>query len=78
MMLGDDDGEVVALGEDGSSGGDMGDLKDGDEELLGDGASWSTFVEEGEPVDTPGTRVMTSGACKSTLGVGVSNSSNID
>ncbi|GJS44828.1 hypothetical protein Tco_0594949 [Tanacetum coccineum] len=30
-LLGDDDGEVVASGEDGSKGGDGGDRKDGDE-----------------------------------------------
>ncbi|GJT66575.1 hypothetical protein Tco_1018055 [Tanacetum coccineum] len=48
-----------------------------------DGASWSTFVEEGEPIDTAGTRsttlairAMTSGAGLSILGGGVSNSSN--
>ncbi|GKG13932.1 hypothetical protein Tco_0350892, partial [Tanacetum coccineum] len=47
--------------------------------LLGDGASWSTFVEECEPVNTVGTRAttsstgaMTSRAGKSTLGGGES------
>nr|GFC57068.1 hypothetical protein [Tanacetum cinerariifolium] len=47
------------------------------------GASWSTVVEEGEPVDstdfgaiTSWIRAMTSGAGGSTLGEGVSNSSN--
>ncbi|GKE69222.1 hypothetical protein Tco_1527294, partial [Tanacetum coccineum] len=50
----------------------------------GDGASWSTVVEEGEPVDTAGSgattsviRAMTAGAMQSTLGGGMSNSSNI-
>ncbi|GKC86325.1 hypothetical protein Tco_1142042 [Tanacetum coccineum] len=54
-------------------------------ELLGDGASWLTVVEEGELVDTTGSgtttsaiRAMTSGAGQSTLGGGVSNSSNSD
>ncbi|GJY28704.1 hypothetical protein Tco_0404471 [Tanacetum coccineum] len=52
-------------------------------ELLGDGASWSTVVEEGEPVDAAGSRAttsairaMTSGAGRSTLDEGLSNSSN--
>ncbi|GKG32835.1 hypothetical protein Tco_0430345, partial [Tanacetum coccineum] len=48
-----------------------------------DGASWSTVVEEGEPVDaacsgatTSAIGVMTSGAGRSTLDGGLSNSSN--
>ncbi|GKF95556.1 hypothetical protein Tco_0288291, partial [Tanacetum coccineum] len=48
-----------------------------------DGASWSTVVKEGEPVDTTGSgattsviRAMTLRAGQSTLGEGVSNSSN--
>ncbi|GJZ10880.1 hypothetical protein Tco_0545639 [Tanacetum coccineum] len=48
-----------------------------------DGASWSTVVEEGELVDAAGfgattlaIRVMTSGAGRSTLDGGLSNSSN--
>ncbi|GKD65650.1 hypothetical protein Tco_1307758 [Tanacetum coccineum] len=52
-------------------------------ELLGDDASWSTFVEEGEPVNAAGSgattlaiRAMTSGAGQSTLDRGLSNSSN--
>nr|GFD20609.1 hypothetical protein [Tanacetum cinerariifolium] len=51
--------------------------------LLGDGASWSTVVEEGEPVDAAGFRAttlaieaITSGAGRSTLGGGLSTSSN--
>ncbi|GKE34570.1 hypothetical protein Tco_1453892 [Tanacetum coccineum] len=53
--------------------------------LLGDGVSWSTVVEEGDPVYTAGTGAttssigaMTSGDGRSTPGGGVSNSSNID
>ncbi|GKF78952.1 hypothetical protein Tco_0234520, partial [Tanacetum coccineum] len=53
--------------------------------LLGDGASWLTVAEEGESVDTTRTggttssiRAMTSGARRSTLDGGVSNSSNND
>ncbi|GJV54456.1 hypothetical protein Tco_1450197 [Tanacetum coccineum] len=49
----------------------------------GDGASWSTIVEEGEPVDAAGSGAttsvigaMTSGAGRSTLDGGLSNSSN--
>nr|GEX56184.1 hypothetical protein [Tanacetum cinerariifolium] len=45
------------------------------QELLGDGASWSTVVEEGEPVDAAGSgattlaiRVIASGAGRSTRG----------
>nr|GFB67567.1 hypothetical protein [Tanacetum cinerariifolium] len=48
-----------------------------------DGASLSTIVEEGEPVDTAGSKATTSAiraitleAGRSTLGGGVSNSSN--
>ncbi|GKF74102.1 hypothetical protein Tco_0220434 [Tanacetum coccineum] len=48
-----------------------------------DGASWSTIVEEGEPVNAAGSRtttlvigVMTSGAGRSTLDGGLSNSLN--
>ncbi|GKF18841.1 hypothetical protein Tco_0063759 [Tanacetum coccineum] len=48
-----------------------------------DGASWSTVVEEGEPVDAAGSgattsaiRAMTSRAGRSTLNGGLSNSSN--
>ncbi|GJS58095.1 hypothetical protein Tco_0652879, partial [Tanacetum coccineum] len=48
-----------------------------------DGASWSTVVEEGEPVDAAGSGAttlaigaMTSGAGRSTLDGGLSNSSN--
>nr|GFC44327.1 hypothetical protein [Tanacetum cinerariifolium] len=51
--------------------------------LLGDAASWSTIVEEDEPIDSTGSGAitssigaMTSGAGGSTLGGGVSNSSN--
>nr|GEZ53079.1 hypothetical protein [Tanacetum cinerariifolium] len=51
--------------------------------LLGDGASWSTIVEEGEPVDSVGSGAITlargaitSGTRGSTLGVRESNSSN--
>ncbi|GJW92877.1 hypothetical protein Tco_0172549 [Tanacetum coccineum] len=47
--------------------------------VIGDGASWSTVVEEGEPVNTARTgattssiRAMTSGAGRSTLGGGES------
>ncbi|GKG33018.1 hypothetical protein Tco_0430528, partial [Tanacetum coccineum] len=47
-----------------------------------DGASWSTIVEEGESVDAAGSgattsliRAMTSGAGRSTLDGGLSNSS---
>ncbi|GKD56223.1 zinc finger, CCHC-type containing protein, partial [Tanacetum coccineum] len=47
-------------------------------ELLGDGASWSTVVEEGEPVDAVGSgvttsaiRAMSSGAGRSTLDGGL-------
>nr|GEZ58210.1 hypothetical protein [Tanacetum cinerariifolium]GFA18912.1 hypothetical protein [Tanacetum cinerariifolium] len=46
-------------------------------ELLADGASWSTVVEEGEPVDSAGSgaitsaiEAITSGAGRSTLGGG--------
>ncbi|GJT62888.1 hypothetical protein Tco_1006421 [Tanacetum coccineum] len=53
------------------------------EKLLGDGASWSTIVEEAEPVDVAGfgettlaIGAMTSGAGRSTLDGGLSNSSN--
>ncbi|GKA04308.1 hypothetical protein Tco_0677089 [Tanacetum coccineum] len=49
----------------------------------GDGASWSIVVEEGEPVDAAGSgattsaiRAITSGAERSTLDGGLSNSSN--
>ncbi|GKC64277.1 hypothetical protein Tco_1096875, partial [Tanacetum coccineum] len=52
-------------------------------ELLADGASWSTIVEEGEPIDSAGAGAstaafgaMTSGAGGSILGGGLSNSSN--
>ncbi|GJZ15956.1 hypothetical protein Tco_0551633 [Tanacetum coccineum] len=48
-----------------------------------DGASWSTVAKEGEPVDAAGAvattsaiRAMTSGAGRSTLDGGLSNSSN--
>ncbi|GKE19753.1 hypothetical protein Tco_1431265 [Tanacetum coccineum] len=48
-----------------------------------DGASWSTVVEEGEPVDAVGSgvttsaiRAMSSGAGRSTLDGGLSNSLN--
>ncbi|GKG32634.1 hypothetical protein Tco_0430144 [Tanacetum coccineum] len=48
---------------------------------LSDGASWSTVVEEGEPIDAAGSgattltiRAMTSGAGRSTLDGGLSNS----
>ncbi|GKE67282.1 hypothetical protein Tco_1521443, partial [Tanacetum coccineum] len=48
-----------------------------------DGAFWSTVVEEGEPVDAAGSgattlaiRAMTSGAGRSTLDGGLSNSLN--
>nr|GEU70119.1 hypothetical protein [Tanacetum cinerariifolium] len=54
-------------------------------ELLADGASWSTVVEEGEPVDLAGSGaitlaigVMTSGTGSLTLGEGLRNSSNND
>ncbi|GKG62197.1 hypothetical protein Tco_0632101, partial [Tanacetum coccineum] len=33
--------------------------------LLGDGASWLTVVEEGEPVDTAGTGASTSKSSQS-------------
>ncbi|GJS64276.1 hypothetical protein Tco_0678840 [Tanacetum coccineum] len=39
-------------------------------QLLGDGASWSTVVEEGEPVDTTGTGETTSSIGEMTLGAG--------
>ncbi|GKA87771.1 hypothetical protein Tco_0809535 [Tanacetum coccineum] len=39
--------------------------------LLGDGASWSTVVEEGEPVDTTGTGAATSLIGATTSGAGV-------
>ncbi|GKA47907.1 hypothetical protein Tco_0740865 [Tanacetum coccineum] len=49
------------------------------------GASWSTVVEEGEPVNAAGSgattlaiRAMTSRAGRSTLDGGLSNSSNSD
>nr|GEY91065.1 hypothetical protein [Tanacetum cinerariifolium] len=52
-------------------------------DLLGDGASWSTVVKEGESVNsassraiTSAIRAMTSGDGGTTLGGGVSNSSN--
>ncbi|GKG00803.1 hypothetical protein Tco_0302493, partial [Tanacetum coccineum] len=52
-------------------------------ELLGDGASWSTVIEEGEPVDAAGygattsaIRAMTSGVGRSTLDGGLIISSN--
>ncbi|GJW86103.1 hypothetical protein Tco_0159248 [Tanacetum coccineum] len=52
-------------------------------ELLGDGASWLTVVEEGELVDTVGSGAttlaigaMTLGAGRSTLDGGLNNSSN--
>nr|GFA16928.1 integrase, catalytic region, zinc finger, CCHC-type, peptidase aspartic, catalytic [Tanacetum cinerariifolium] len=55
----------------------------GDQNRVGDGASWSTVVEEGESVDsassratTSAIRAMTLGARESTLGGGVSNLSN--
>ncbi|GJV23364.1 hypothetical protein Tco_1376059 [Tanacetum coccineum] len=48
-----------------------------------DGASWSTVIEEDEPIDAAGSRAttsavgaMTSGAGRSTLDRGLSNSSN--
>nr|GFC55699.1 hypothetical protein [Tanacetum cinerariifolium] len=51
-------------------------------ELLGDGAYWSTVVDEGEPVDAAGSEATTSAigamsswAGKSTVGRGLSNSS---
>nr|GEU50289.1 hypothetical protein [Tanacetum cinerariifolium] len=51
--------------------------------LYGEGASWSTVVKEGELVDTTGYGATTSPigaitlwASRSTLGGGVSNSSN--
>nr|GEV29622.1 hypothetical protein [Tanacetum cinerariifolium] len=54
-------------------------------ELLTDGASWSTVVEESEPIDpvgsratTPAIRAMTLGTGRSTLGGGVSNSYDIE
>ncbi|GJZ70344.1 hypothetical protein Tco_0633894, partial [Tanacetum coccineum] len=52
-------------------------------ELLGDGASWSIVVEEGEPVDAAGSGAttlaigaMTLGAGRLILDGGLSNSSN--
>ncbi|GJS29110.1 hypothetical protein Tco_0489730 [Tanacetum coccineum] len=38
--------------------------------VSGDGASWSTVVEEGEPVDTAGTGAATSSIRATTLGAG--------